>query len=218
MELTDKAKPDLRIEKGERTKAAILKEARRLLSERGFDGTSVKDITDAAGVPKSLFYHYFSGTDDLLKELADPEAILRPARDRLRAAAERSSAKGSAADGGGAKDAFVAGVFSAMSADPEGLRIVLGEALRRKAVMAGLLDSLVAISAELDEVLPAELEKGYDSRELAVLRLYTRFFPLILLALTEDEASRRLKIGKRALRELVVSALRAKLPPKEGKL
>jgi AcrR family transcriptional regulator len=198
---------DGRIAKGEKTRALILKEARRLIAERGFDGTSVKDITDAAGVPKSLFYHYFEGVDDLLREIVDSGSILRKAGERARA--ERS-----ARNDDRAKDAYVASIFSALSAEAEDLRILFGEALRRKEPMDSLFESLIAISADLDAAMPEELKKGYGAKELAALRIYTRIFPVILLALTEDEVARRLKLGKAALRELVFSGLRTPLAPK----
>jgi AcrR family transcriptional regulator len=203
MERKPKAKGDLRLERGERTRAAILREARRLIAERGFGGTSVKDITDAAGVPKSLFYHYFEGVDSLLKEVIDSGSILkRPA------AGSRSDDR--------AKEAYVARVFGAMSAGADDLRILLGEALRGKEAMDSLLETLIAISADLDAAMPGELEKGYGAKELAALRIYTRIFPLILLALTEDEVARRLRLGKAALRELVFAGLRSALAAKEA--
>lgn len=209
----DRAEEDGRRAKGMRTKAAILKEARRLMAGRGFDGTSVKDITDAAGVPKSLFYHYFSGVDGLLEEIIESGSILKEAASRAKSGPR---ADGSARNDARSKDAYLARVFSALSSDPEGLRILFGEAMRRKGPMSSLLDLLTDISAELDEVMPEELAKGYGPKELAALRIYTRIFPAILLALTEDDVARRLKMGKKALRGLVFSALRSPLAPKAG--
>jgi AcrR family transcriptional regulator len=209
------AKQDGRLEKGGRTKAAILREARRLMADRGFDGTSVKDITDAAGVPKSLFYHYFRGIDGLLEEIIDSGSVLKEA---VRQAGEGSPSGKAARNDAAAKDAYVARVFRALSADPEGLRILFGEALRRKEPMSSLLDLLTDASAQLDAVMPEELGKGYGPKELAALRIYTRIFPLILLALTEDEVARRLRMGKEALRTLVLGGLRSPLAPKAGAL
>jgi AcrR family transcriptional regulator len=211
-------KGDLRLEKGERTKAVILKEARRLIAERGFTGTSVKDITDAAGVPKSLFYHYFEGVDSLLKEIIDSGSILKRAGAgaEARKKARIDSVSDAARNDDRAKDAYVARVFSAMSAGADDLRILLGEALRGKEAMDTLFETLISISADLDAAMPEELEKGYSAKELAALRIYTRIFPVILLALTEDKAARRLKLGKTALRELVFSGLRSPLAPKEA--
>jgi AcrR family transcriptional regulator len=207
----DRATEDGRLAKGKRTKAAILKEARRLMADRGFDGTSVKDITEAAGVPKSLFYHYFRGVDGLLEEILDSGSALKEAAIRARGVS-RSDAK--ARNDAGAKDAYLARVFAALSSDPEGLRILFGEAMRRKGPMSSMLDLLTGVSAGLDEVMPEELEKGYGPKELAALRIYTRIFPVILLALTEDEVARRLRMGKAALRELVFAGLRSPLAAK----
>src|SRR5262249_47253914 len=37
----------------------------RVLHERGFNATSVQDITEAAGVPKGSFYNHFESKEDL---------------------------------------------------------------------------------------------------------------------------------------------------------
>jgi AcrR family transcriptional regulator len=214
MAKTRAAKGDGRIVKGERTRAAILKAARRLIAVRGFDGTSVKDITEAAGLPKSLFYHYFDGVDGLLKEIIDSGSILRMAGERAQAEARFEGGGRSARNDNRAKDAYVASIFAALSSEAGDLRILLGEALRRKEPMDSLFESLVGISADLDSVMPEELEKGYSAKELAALRIYTRILPVILLALTEDEAAQRLDLDTATLRELVFSGLRASVPPK----
>jgi len=60
---------DKRILKGAKTKNSLLQAAIALFSEKGFDATSVKDITDAAGVPKSLFYHYFKSREELFVDI-----------------------------------------------------------------------------------------------------------------------------------------------------
>lgn len=42
-----------------------------LFSVQGYRGTSVEEIVASAGVTKGAFYHYFSGKDDLLREIHD---------------------------------------------------------------------------------------------------------------------------------------------------
>lgn len=42
-----------------------------LFSEQGYRGTSVEEIVAAAGVTKGALYHYFSGKDDLLRQIHD---------------------------------------------------------------------------------------------------------------------------------------------------
>jgi TetR/AcrR family transcriptional regulator, transcriptional repressor for nem operon len=41
----------------------------RVLHERGFNATSVQDITEAAGVPKGSFYNHFESKEDLGAEV-----------------------------------------------------------------------------------------------------------------------------------------------------
>ena len=40
-------------------KDEIIKASIDLMYLKGYNGTSVKDITDAAGIPKGSFYNYF---------------------------------------------------------------------------------------------------------------------------------------------------------------
>ena len=42
-----------------RVRAALLEAGERLIHERGYNGAGVKEIVDAAGVPKGSFYGYF---------------------------------------------------------------------------------------------------------------------------------------------------------------
>jgi len=48
------------------TKEKILDAATILFADKGFDGTKVQEITDAAGVNKAMLYYYFKSKDDLL--------------------------------------------------------------------------------------------------------------------------------------------------------
>ncbi len=50
-------------------KERLLHVATRLFARHGFEGTSVQDIVDAAGVTKGAMYHYYDSKDDLLYEV-----------------------------------------------------------------------------------------------------------------------------------------------------
>jgi len=50
-------------------KERLLHVATRLFARHGFEGTSVQDIVDAAGVTKGAMYHYYGSKDDLLFEV-----------------------------------------------------------------------------------------------------------------------------------------------------
>ena len=57
--------------KGRQTRQAIEQAARKLFAERGFHGTTLADITSAAGKSSAVFYRYFADKEDLLAALAE---------------------------------------------------------------------------------------------------------------------------------------------------
>ncbi|ORJ61834.1 TetR/AcrR family transcriptional regulator [Mycobacterium simiae] len=57
--------------KGRQTRQAIEQAARKLFAERGFHGTTLADITSAAGKSPAVFYRYFVDKEDLLAALAE---------------------------------------------------------------------------------------------------------------------------------------------------
>src|SRR5215213_1647259 len=61
--------------KGRHTRLAIEQAARKLFAERGFHGTTLADITSAAGKSPAVFYRYYTDKEDLLAALA--ESFLR---------------------------------------------------------------------------------------------------------------------------------------------
>lgn len=56
--------------KGQQTRRAIELAARKLFAENGFHGTTLTDITSAAGRSPAAFYRYFADKEDLLAALA----------------------------------------------------------------------------------------------------------------------------------------------------
>lgn len=54
---------------GAEKRAHILETAERLFSEGGYDGTSMRDIADAAGINVSMIFYYFGSKEKLLEAL-----------------------------------------------------------------------------------------------------------------------------------------------------
>jgi AcrR family transcriptional regulator len=52
------------------TQEALLQAARTLMNERGIDGTSTRDVAQAAGVNQGLVYRYFGSKEKLFAEAA----------------------------------------------------------------------------------------------------------------------------------------------------
>jgi AcrR family transcriptional regulator len=61
--------------KGRQTRESIELAARKLFAERGFHGTTLSEITSAAGKSPAAFYRYYADKEDLLAVLA--ESFLR---------------------------------------------------------------------------------------------------------------------------------------------
>ena len=61
--------------KGRQTRQSLEDAGRKLFAERGFHGTTLADITAAAGRSPASFYRYFTDKEDLLAALA--ESFLR---------------------------------------------------------------------------------------------------------------------------------------------
>jgi len=74
--------PRVLTSKGRQTREAIEQAARKLFAERGFHGTTLADITSAAGKSPAVFYRYFADKEDLLAALAESflHDVLGPAR------------------------------------------------------------------------------------------------------------------------------------------
>lgn len=56
---------------GSETRAEILRVSLELFTERGFEGTSIRDIADALGVTKSTLYYHFPGKEAIIRALLE---------------------------------------------------------------------------------------------------------------------------------------------------
>lgn len=70
-------------ERAEATRGALMAAARRLFTERGYDGVGTEEIVRAAGVSRGALYHHFGGKAELLEavyERLEAESTERVAR------------------------------------------------------------------------------------------------------------------------------------------
>jgi TetR/AcrR family transcriptional regulator, cholesterol catabolism regulator len=61
----------------------VVATAARVFAERGYDGTSINELTEATGLAAGGLYHYIEGKDDLLIAICDEllEPLLEQARE-----------------------------------------------------------------------------------------------------------------------------------------
>lgn len=69
----DDSKISRRERKKLESKEVILKVARRYFQEKGYDNTSIEDISEGADISKSTFFNYFESKESLLYEIAEDE-------------------------------------------------------------------------------------------------------------------------------------------------
>jgi AcrR family transcriptional regulator len=59
---------------GRDTRSEILDVAMELFTSQGFDGTSLRQISERLGITKAALYYYFPGKDDMMRALVAPMA------------------------------------------------------------------------------------------------------------------------------------------------
>ena len=62
---------------GQRTRQAILDAALGLSAEKGYFGTSLRDVAGAVGVRESALYNYFPGKEALFEALLVADSALK---------------------------------------------------------------------------------------------------------------------------------------------
>lgn len=50
----------------------LLESALKLFSEKGYEGTSIREIIEGAGVTRPVLYYYFTNKEDLFRKLLEP--------------------------------------------------------------------------------------------------------------------------------------------------
>jgi TetR/AcrR family transcriptional regulator, cholesterol catabolism regulator len=67
---------NLRTIQAEERRSQILDVALTVFASQGFNGTSIKDIAEAAGISQGLMYHYFASKEKLLEEVIKQHSFL----------------------------------------------------------------------------------------------------------------------------------------------
>lgn len=110
---------------GEERRLQILRVAMRLFSQRGFRGTTTKEIALAAGVSEAMVFRHFATKEELYSAILDQKACLHDEMGPCQAVAEAIARK----DDRGVFQAMALDALNHHQEDPEFQRLLLHSAL-----------------------------------------------------------------------------------------
>lgn len=150
----------------DKTRTALLDAALRAFADRGFDGTSIREITGEVGVGHNLVRHYFGSKEDLW--MAAVEHGLAPAAERLVEVLSVES-------GEPLRLRLRAGfelLMAEAAANPDAFRLFLAEALRGSPRFDQIYDEILEpVSMAIFE-FAAATDEIPDSVDLRVVGIY----------------------------------------------
>lgn len=110
---------------GEDRRLQILKVAMRLFSQRGFRGTTTKEIALAAGVSEAMVFRHFATKEQLYSAILDHKACLHETMDPLQVVSEAIARK----DDRAVFEGLALDALNRHDCDPEFHRLLLHSAL-----------------------------------------------------------------------------------------
>lgn len=110
---------------GDERRLQILRIAMRLFSQRGFGGTTTKEIAVAAGVSEAMVFRHFATKKELYSAILDHKACLHETMDPIHVVAEAIARK----DDHAVFEGLALGALDRHDCDPEFHRLLLHSAL-----------------------------------------------------------------------------------------
>ena len=142
---------------GQRTRQAILDAALDLFADKGFFGTSLRDVAKTVGVRESALYNYFAGKDALLDALLDAHQTSKT--ERLSAFVE-----GSISDGRALLEQLAVDTLDGFVAPSEQklFRILMSDGVRlAKVGRINLYERMASGRLRLTEILTRLMREGW---------------------------------------------------------
>ena len=145
--------------KGEEKRQELLGAAEKLFCAKGYEGTSVQDILDAAGMSKGGFYHHFASKEDVMKALCTRRAERAAAytEEQLNVAATSMERINAVLHGFmplRRDEADFITMLCPVIAKPEGRAVAMTYQDALEAVFLPLLKAEIAAAAAVDAVCP----------------------------------------------------------------
>ena len=124
---------------GEDRRLQILRVAMRLFSQRGFRGTTTKEIALAAGVSEAMVFRHFATKEQLYSAILDHKACLHETMDPLHVVGEAVARK----DDRGVFEGLALDALNRHDCDPQFHRLLLHSALEEHELAAMFWEKFV---------------------------------------------------------------------------
>jgi len=140
---------------GKERREQLLDVGRTLFADKGFDGTSVEEIADKAGVSKPVVYEHFGGKEGLYAVVVDRE--VRRLLERITASLQGNHPRELLEQAAGA-------LLDYVEKDTDGFRILVRDS--PVASSGGTFASMISdIATQVEHVLAGEFKsRGYDPK------------------------------------------------------
>lgn len=176
------------------TKTKILRAAREIFSERGYDGASMAEVAKKAGVNKALPFYYFKSKENLLRELVRNagESILewRDAFTKNIDMADKESL-----------EKYYDNALALMESRREMIRIVLVESFKGGGENIPLFDFMEPVVKGVGDHLRSLGDRSLDAAKLMTAELFFDALPLFAFAALGRKWAEKNGFEYKALRE-----------------
>lgn len=141
-------------ETASRTQATIIAAAQRIFGRKGFDGASLRDIAEEAGVAHAMIRHHFGGKDGLWRAVIDAHI------DNI---AERHAplfAEFSTAEPVGLLQRFISNFIDFSAETPDATRILMHESTTPGPRLGYLIEKFAPLHRAIDPIFTAAQAAG----------------------------------------------------------
>jgi AcrR family transcriptional regulator len=181
---------------GEKTKKKILEIAEMIFSEKGYDGTSIQDISTAAGVNKALIYYHFKNKQDII------DSLFKQTVDEMFGMQGDAMERVEQTLHGSHPEQKIAAIISLLEKKKKILNIMLMESLKNDTSGQNSLFQCAdtIISRNVDEMMKKfETVHGEEigRAELMMHEFFTGFLPIVFFALLKDKWAEFFKCDKK---------------------
>lgn len=173
--MDSRRKSTRRTEAAEASKKAILDAAEALFAEKGYDATSLQEISDQAGVTRGLPNYFFGSKEDLYRSVLERIFTLSLTQELLAFIREQRHQPGSPPEEG--LRIVIERIFDFLMTHPTFIRITEWEALNGGRFL-GDLPRLVTTLREALQVLHKEIGGQRDAEQFIIDLTALCWFPV----------------------------------------